>query len=729
YDIDASSATASNELNIGDMIYGDIASDYVGIGVRPSSALNVAGDMTTTGTFIFGGSVDAVPAYNAIDTNALPTVPGDMGAADDLYIAGDLSVDGTIRGQAGYFDTIDTSGDVVVNGNLSIGGDTTISGVLFSDDYTLISNDLTVIGAIGSQAFMRSPIYYAGSTKTYFLEPANAGTSLSIAGAIALSGGQTISSDGARVVISDDLSIAGQLDAASGATLALQTNNSEPVQIGSTSLDEGSAIISRGGDLKVFDDLDVHDDVSIGGNISVAGSLSVSENVAVEGSLSVGATAGGGQLIFSNGEEINNLVDGVLQMLGDVTSSGTFVFGGSTGAVPTYNAIDGDGTISPASTLMNASNDLYVEGDIEVGSSVTIAQSLTVNNLFLTDGTAILASQWDDAGDYVYEIDGNKVWAYENGDLSIGGMLTLANNETIDNAIDGVLAITAPSTLISNNLTVYNNLSVGGKLFVDHAGAAGITDMAEVEIGNTTAHGSAQVALYENSDSATRDGFKMRYNSSADGVTNKLEFLGHAAGADQSVAMAIDRDTGYVGVGTTTGDTNFTVLGNTSMSGNLSVWGNLSVNGSFQVNTGTFDKITVTTIDPVYKIGDVKYATYGGETIKQWVEVIGQAELVDGMCIIDLKAAEKGSDLWLFYQAVKAKTIIPFVTAYGPSLLYAYMNYEDGACQLIVKAYDLDPDCAFSYRLMGRRLDLAAMEENVAENQGVTAFIDVDKHR
>jgi len=46
-----------------------------------------------------------------------------------------------------------------------------------------------------------------------------------------------------------------------------------------------------------------------------------------------------------------------------------------------------------------------------------------------------------------------------------------------------------------------------------------------------------------------------------------------------------------------------------------------------------------------------------------------------------------------------------------------------------VKTYELDPDASFSYRLMGRRLDLAKMDENLAEDQDVTAFIDVAKHR
>ena len=48
--VDATTATASNQLNIGNTIYGDLANDYVGIGnTSPSVALDVTGDIEYTG--------------------------------------------------------------------------------------------------------------------------------------------------------------------------------------------------------------------------------------------------------------------------------------------------------------------------------------------------------------------------------------------------------------------------------------------------------------------------------------------------------------------------------------------------------------------------------------------------------------------------------------------------------------------------------------------------------
>ncbi|MEK7479168.1 MAG: hypothetical protein AAB634_01385, partial [Patescibacteria group bacterium] len=80
-------------------------------------------------------------------------------------------------------------------------------------------------------------------------------------------------------------------------------------------------------------------------------------------------------------------------------------------------------------------------------------------------------------------------------------------------------------------------------------------------------------------------------------------------------------------------------------------------------------KLYVQTIDPIYTIGDVSYATYVSDTIGLKTEVYGKATLtpdkkhltcdlsnvrcqMSNVYVIDFKNAEKGSDLWLFWQTI-----------------------------------------------------------------------------
>ncbi len=70
------------------------------------------------------------------------------------------------------------------------------------------------------------------------------------------------------------------------------------------------------------------------------------------------------------------------------------------------------------------------------------------------------------------------------------------------------------------------------------------------------------------------------------------------------------------------------------------------------------NKLTVTTIDPLYEINGVKYATYVSDTIGLKIEHYGKVKLVrngkSGLYeqTIDFKKAEEGSDLWLFWQTI-----------------------------------------------------------------------------
>jgi len=145
------------------------------------------------------------------------------------------------------------------------------------------------------------------------------------------------------------------------------------------------------------------------------------------------------------------------------------------------------------------------------------------------------------------------------------------------------------------------------------------------------------------------------------------------------------------------------------------------------------NKLTVTTLDPVYEIGGVKYATFGPSFaggVKE--EYTGRARLVrvaasgsDGVrqrgasrltsddtrgsaeersayeYVIDFSNMRSGSDLWLWYKAVDfgRDNVEAIATPYGsPAVIY----YEIRGTKMIFRG---DAPAEFSFRLTGKRHD------------------------
>ncbi|HOF79512.1 MAG TPA: hypothetical protein PLP46_01035 [bacterium] len=135
-----------------------------------------------------------------------------------------------------------------------------------------------------------------------------------------------------------------------------------------------------------------------------------------------------------------------------------------------------------------------------------------------------------------------------------------------------------------------------------------------------------------------------------------------------------------------------------SMSGNLDMSGH---------NIVGVNKLTVTTIDPLYDIGGVKYSTYASTivgSVKE--EYVGKGEInhcVDNYCFWRLNFAQQqpGSDLWVWRQIVdfQPDKIDVLMTAYGQP---ASLSYEIDGNQIIFYA---DRPTKFSYRLVGARFD------------------------
>ena len=149
----------------------------------------------------------------------------------------------------------------------------------------------------------------------------------------------------------------------------------------------------------------------------------------------------------------------------------------------------------------------------------------------------------------------------------------------------------------------------------------------------------------------------------------------------------------------------------------------LSVNGELDMMNHKIKNVKE--IDPVFNINNKKYVTYMPDSIGQKVEVVGQSQLEGNILEIDLANQPEGSDLWLFWQIVDRKSIIPFVSPQSNASLYAYIN----GSKFIIKLREGESNTKFSYRLIATRLDHSNAVSNLYENQTAKYYIDINSLR
>ncbi len=127
-----------------------------------------------------------------------------------------------------------------------------------------------------------------------------------------------------------------------------------------------------------------------------------------------------------------------------------------------------------------------------------------------------------------------------------------------------------------------------------------------------------------------------------------------ATSTNQSIFVV--NATGKIGVGTSTPTQQFSISDRLFVgAGGASGMG--TATSTFQGDIKITGKLDVGTIDPVYTIDGVKYATYGHSTIGIKEEAVAVLEVADKNPAtgkyetkIDFKDLDKSSDLWLFYQ-------------------------------------------------------------------------------
>lgn len=133
---------------------------------------------------------------------------------------------------------------------------------------------------------------------------------------------------------------------------------------------------------------------------------------------------------------------------------------------------------------------------------------------------------------------------------------------------------------------------------------------------------------------------------------------------------------------------------------------NINNVNTLTASTLVANKITANTIDPVYSIGGINYATYmaGMTGVKE--ETTGVVKLANGAYVMDFDEEAAGSDLWLFSKASNLKNNFDkLVVILTPSFDGKVWYEKDVANNRLI--FYGSSDSEVSYRLTAPRFDSA----------------------
>ena len=137
-------------------------------------------------------------------------------------------------------------------------------------------------------------------------------------------------------------------------------------------------------------------------------------------------------------------------------------------------------------------------------------------------------------------------------------------------------------------------------------------------------------------------------------------------------------------------------------------------------------KITVGTIDPLYRIDGINYSTFASAIVGGVKEELISRALIDKKnssgeyeYVVDFEKEEEGSDLWVWYQTVdfSKDNIEVLITPYG-TFSQSYYLIEDE--KLILRS---DRPVEVSYRLMGKRFDWKSWPTKASDQEEEPSFI------
>ncbi|MFH0712378.1 MAG: hypothetical protein V2A55_00750, partial [Candidatus Jorgensenbacteria bacterium] len=413
----------------------------------------------------------------------------------------------------------------------------------------------------------------------------------------------------------------------------------------------------------------------------------------------------------------------------------------------------GIGTTSPTSLLHLRSDDPQLKLDDSGGGDVWILRNLA-GAFHIRDATTLESPLIIEAS-----TPDNTLYLNSSGNVGIGttapsGKLEILGSENADEA-----RLIFSASDASDRFTIETDLD--GSVPNDRLGFRSystdnilvLTNPGNVGIGTVSPGSKLQVSTGNSEYLPSTSGFSLRKNEEGYGLFSGVSGSGNAwlqAGTSNDATnynLILQSRGGSVGIATSSPAYNLHVYGTGAFSQPVIVgtptqtshaatknYVDSAVIGGTGVASTTYacnadatcemsganlnsgditgvDKLTVTTIDPLYQIGASKYASYvasivGG--VKEEFVGRGKLSLVNNESgiknyeyTIDFSKVNDGSDLWVWYKTIEfsKNSVEAIATPYGQA---ASIYYVINGKEITFKG---DKPADFSFRLTGKRFD------------------------